>query len=174
MQMKTYPEIVTDRKVSHTYNLSVHSSEEGTGLFIIHPVGSINTNTSPILQKEMQQIIESKPEIILIDMNQVNFINFRGLRVILKTIMEMNQRNGKICLTNLQPNIKEMFEIMHDILPKWIFEGRKQLEHYFDGSHNNCLGSSRWTKSDDADKAHNLSLSKKNRINTCYGIGANR
>ena len=173
MQMKTYPEIVTDRKVSHTYNLSVHSSEEGTGLFIIHPVGSINTNTSPILQKEMQQILKSKPEIILIDMNQVNFINFRGLRVILKTIMEMNQRNGKICLTNLQPNIKEMFEIMHDILPKWIFEGRKQLEYYLDGNHNNCFGSCRLTKFDDADKAHNLGLSCKNRSNTCYVFGAN-
>jgi anti-anti-sigma factor len=156
MQMKTYPEIVTDSKVSHNYNLSVHSREERTGLFIIHPVGSINTNTSPILQKEMQRIIEARPEIILIDMDQVNFINFRGLRVIFKTIMEMNQRNAKICLTNLQPNVKEMFEIMYDILPKWIFEGRKLLEHHLDGNHNHCSGSNRWTKSDDADKADNF------------------
>jgi anti-sigma B factor antagonist len=158
MQMKTYPEIVTESKISHNYDLSVYSCEERAGLFIIHPVGSINTNTSPILQKEMQQIIESGPEIVLLDMNQVNYINFRGLRVILKTIMEMNQRNGKVCLGNLQPQVKEMFEIMHGILPKWIFEGRKQLEHYLDGSHNDCTGNSQWTISDDADNAHNLDL----------------
>ena len=109
----------------------------------------------------------------LVDMNQVNYINFRGLRVILKTIMEMNQRNGKVCLTNLQPQVKEMFEIMHGILPKWVFGGRKQLEHYLDANHNDCTGNNQWTVSDDADNAHNLGLSNKSRIDTCYGIGAN-
>jgi hypothetical protein len=85
--MKTYPEHMTDSKVNQNYGLRVHSSEERAGLFIIHPVGPINTNTSSILQKEMQRIIESRPEIILLDMNQFNYINFRGLRVILKTII---------------------------------------------------------------------------------------
>ena len=171
--METYPETMTDSKFNQDFGLRVHSSEERVGLFIIHPVGPINTNTSPILQKEMQRIIESRPEIVLLDMNQVNYINFRGLRVILKTIMEMNQRNGKVCLTNLQPQVKEMFEIMHGILPKWVFGGRKQLEHYLDANHNDCTGNNQWTVSDDADNVHNLGLSNKSRMDTCYGIWAN-
>ena len=173
MQMERYPDSMTDRKVYQDFSLSVYSSEERVGLFILHPVGSINTNTSPILQREMQRIIESSPEIILLDMNQVNYVNFRGLRVILKTIIEMNQRNGKVCLTNLQHQVREMFEIMHGILPKWVFEGRKQLEHIIDANHNNCSGNSQWTKSDDADKAHNLFFFNKKSRNTCYGIGPN-
>jgi anti-anti-sigma factor len=131
--MDTCFETVTDSKVKRGFGLRVHSSEDGAGLFIIHPVGSISTITSPILQKEMQRILESSPEIVLIDMNQVNYINFRGLRVILKTIMEMNQRSGKVCLKNLQPQVKEMFETMHGILPQWVFEVRKQLE---EGDHH--------------------------------------
>ena len=171
--METYPETMTDSKFNQDFGWRVHSSEEKAGLFIIHPVGPINTNTSPILQKEMQRIIESRPEIVLLDMNQVNYINFRGLRVILKTIMEMNQRNGKVCLTNLQPQVKEMFEIMHGILPIWVFEGRKQLEHYIDTNHNDCTGNSQWTISDDTDNDHNLGPSNKSRMNTCYGIDVN-
>ena len=171
--METYPENIIDGKVNQDYGLRVHSSEERVGLFVICPVGSINTNTSSILQKEMQRIIESKPEIIILDMNQVNYINLRGLRVILKTIMEMNQHNGIVCLSNLQPQVKEMFEIMHGILPNWVFEGRKQLEHYLDANHNDCTGNNQWTVSDDADNAHSLGLSNKSRTDTCYGIGAN-
>jgi anti-anti-sigma factor len=137
--METYPEITTDSKVNESFNLSVTASEEGAGLFVIHPVGSINTNTYPILKKEMEWIFESGPEIILFDMKQVNFVNLRGLRVILKTIIKMNQRSGKVYLTNLQPEIKEMFEVMNGALPEWFFGSRKQLEIYLDAIHNNLV-----------------------------------
>jgi len=137
--METYPEIMTDSKVNESFNLSVTASEERAGLFIIHPVGSINTNTYLILGKEMEWIFESRPEIILFDMKQVNYVNFRGLRVILKTIIKMNQRSGKVYLTNLQPEIKEMFEVMNGALPEWFFGSRKQLEIYLDAIHNNLV-----------------------------------
>jgi anti-anti-sigma factor len=139
MLMGTYPEIMTDSKVNESFNLSVTASEEGAGLFVIHPVGSINTNTYPILKKEMEWIFESGPEIILFDMKQVNFVNLRGLRVILKTIIKMNLRSGKVYLTNLQPEIKEMFEVMNGALPEWFFGSRKQLEIYLDAIHNNLV-----------------------------------
>jgi anti-anti-sigma factor len=151
--MGDYLNIMTYSKVNQDLGLRVHSSEDRVAIFLIHLVGSINTITSPILQKEIQRILGSGPEIIIIDLNQVNYINFRGLRVILKTIMEMNQRNGKVCLTNLQPQVKEMFIIMYGILPKWVFEGRNQLEHYLNMNQSDCTGNSQWTISDDAENA---------------------
>lgn len=147
--METHTEIMTDSKVNQNSNLNVNASEESTGFFIIHPVGTINTNTYPILQKEMELIFESRPEIIIFDMKQANYVNFRGLRVLLKAIIEMNQRNGKVCLKNLQPQVKEMFESMIEALPDWICRGRKQLKNNLDANHNNCSGDSQWTKSDD-------------------------
>jgi anti-anti-sigma factor len=141
--MKTYPEIMTENKVNESFDLSVTASEVIAGLFIIHPVGSINTNTYPILKKEMEWIFESRPEIILFDMKQVKYVNLRGLRVILKTFMEMNQRSGKVYLMNLQPEIKEMFEVMNGALPEWVFGSRKQLEIYLDAIHNNFSGNRR-------------------------------
>jgi len=136
--METYPEIMTDSKVDESFTLSVTASEERAGLFIIHPVGSLNTITYPILNKEMEWIFESRPEIILFDMINVNYVNLRGLRVILKTIIKMNQRSGQVYLTNLQPEIKKMFEVMNSALPEWVFGSRKLWENYFDAIHNKC------------------------------------
>ena len=141
--METYPDIMTDSKVNGSLNLSVTAKEERSGLFIIHPVGSINTITYPILKKKIDWILESRPKIILIDMKQVNYVNLRGLRVILKTIIKMNLRSGKVYLTNLQPEIKEMVEVMNDALPEWFFGSRKQLEIYLDAIHNNYSGNRR-------------------------------
>ena len=136
--MKTYLENRTESKVNGSFNLSVTASEERAGLFVIHPVGSINTNTYPILKEEMEWILGSGPEIILFDMKQVNYVNLRGLRVILKTIIKMNLRSGKVYLTNIQPEIREMFDVMNDALPEWFFGSRKQLEIYLDAIHDNC------------------------------------
>ena len=134
--MKTHLGIMTNNTANGNFNLSVYRNEKREGFFIIHPVGAINTNTSPILQNEVEQIFESKPEIIVFDMKQVDYINFRGLRVILKTILEMDQRYGKVYLTNLQAQIKEMFEIMNGALPEWIFESRNQVESHHDVTHS--------------------------------------
>jgi len=136
--MERYNKSMTDSDVNGSLNLSVTAKEERSGLFIIHPVGSINTNTYPILKKEMDWILESWPEIILIDMKQVNYVNLRGLRVVLKTIMEMNRRGGKVYLTNLHPELKEMFDVMNSALPERLFSSRKRLEIYLDAINNNC------------------------------------
>ena len=144
--MRPHPEIMTDNKVNGNFNSSVHLNEKREGFFIIHPDGPMNTKTSPVLQNAVEQIFESQPEIIVFDMKQVNCINFRGLRVILKTIIEMDQRYGKVYLTNLQPQIKEMFEIMNGALPEWIFESRNQLEKYLGAMHNSCSDYSNMTK----------------------------
>jgi hypothetical protein len=52
----------------------------------------------------------------------------------------MNQRSGKILLTNLQPEIKEMLDVMNRVLPDWIFGSRKQFENYLDVIQNNGSG----------------------------------
>ena len=138
--------------------MSVYVRERREGFFTIHPVGAINTITSPILHNEVEHIYESKPEIIVFDMKQVDYINCRELRVILKTILEMDQRYGKVYLTNLQPQIKEIFEIMNGALPEWIFESRKQLESYFEAMHDSYSDYSYRTKSEAGiDKYHGQS-----------------
>jgi hypothetical protein len=60
----------------------------------------------------------------------------------------MNQRSGKVYLTNLQPQIKEMFEIMNGALPEWVFESRKQLEHYLDAMQESYADYRYMTKSE--------------------------
>lgn len=156
--METCPEIMADRNVDSSANLRVCIREERAGFFIIHPIGSINTNTYLILQKELERIFKTGPEIILFDMKQINYVNFRGLRVILKTITELNQHKGKIFFTNFQPQVKEMLVIMIALLPECVFGGRKQLEDLLNVNHGTCSENKKWTRSEDTKKNSNLFL----------------
>ena len=130
--MRADPGIMTDYKVNGSSNLSVWFSEKREGFFVIQPVGSINTITSPILQNKVKQIIESKPEVVLFDMKQVSYINSKGLRVILKVYQAMKSGGGRVVLTNLQPHIKKVFDIIDALPAQRIFASRQELDNYLD------------------------------------------
>ena len=127
--MKTNPEILLDSMSRQGFSLNVYSIQNLSGGFIIHPVGSLDMNTYKILKNKVDRILETAPQIIIFDMGHVHYINCRGLRVILKSVKQMNRRNRRVFLINLQIQIKEMFEIMNGLLPQWIFADPEELEN---------------------------------------------
>ena len=52
MLMERYNELMTDNNVKDSFSLSVTANEEKPGFFLIHPVGSFNTNTYMILKNK--------------------------------------------------------------------------------------------------------------------------
>jgi anti-sigma B factor antagonist len=66
------------------------------------------------------------------DLNAVTFISSAGIRVILKTQKALKQRNGKVVLISLQPQVKKVFEII-DALPSLsVFASIEELDQYLD------------------------------------------
>ena len=128
--MKTNPGIILDSTSCEGFSLSVYSIEKNSSGFIIHPVGSLDMNSYFILEKKVELILDSAPEVIIFDMEYVYYINCSGLRVILRTIKQMKQRSRRVYLMNPQVQIMEMFEIMNGLIPPWIFADPKELEHY--------------------------------------------
>ena len=128
--MKTNPGIILDSTSCKGFCLGVYPIEKASGGFIFHLVGSLDMNSYLILEKKVELIIESAPEIIIFDMEHVHYINCRGLRVILRTIKQMKQRSRRVYLMNLQVQIIEMFEIMNGLMPQWIFANQEELENY--------------------------------------------
>ena len=130
--MRTDPGSMADNKINGSFNLSINVNERREGFFVLRPIGSINTITSPILQNEVEQIYESKPEIIMFDMKQVSYINSKGLHIILKVHQAMKSRGGRVVLINLQPHIKEVFDIIDALPAQRIFASRHELDNYLD------------------------------------------
>ena len=145
--MRTHPGIVIDNKVNGSFNLSVNVNEKREGFFVLQLIGPINTITSLILQNEVEQIFESKPEIIMFDMKQVSYINSKGLHVILKVHQAMKPNGGRVVLINLQPHIKEVFDIINALPAQRIFANRHELDNYLDTMQSRCCGASQRTNS---------------------------
>lgn len=52
-------------------SLTVTLNEKTTGVFAVHPVGSIDTSTYTILENKVDTILQGAPKVIVFDMEFV-------------------------------------------------------------------------------------------------------
>ncbi len=73
--------------------------------------GRLDTTQSDAFEKEMLQILEDKPQKILMDCSGLNYISSSGLRIFLTMQKRMMTAGGQFKLCNLQPSIQEVFDM---------------------------------------------------------------
>ena len=95
--------------------LKVKSNIKRPGVVVVSPIGGINTATYSILEQKVDNILTSRPDVIIFDMEFTDYINSTGIRVLLKTKKAMKATNGRMVFTNLQPQIQKVFDILKAI-----------------------------------------------------------
>jgi anti-anti-sigma factor len=112
--------------------LKVKTEKRSPGVEIIAPIGTINGNTYLMLENAVDAVLERKPDVIIFDLEFLDYINSLGIRVLLRTKKAMKETNGKMVFMNLQPQIKKVFEIL-DALPSLkVFASIQELDQYLD------------------------------------------
>jgi len=112
--------------------LTVNAKERNPGVFIVSPVGSLDSNTYTILDKRLDLILEGTPRTIILDMEQLDYISSMGVRVIIKTNKSLQKTDGNLILINLQPQIKKVLEIINALPSQQIFSSTEELDYYLD------------------------------------------
>ena len=88
-------------------SLKVTTAQKRAGLITISLIGSIDRRTYSILEKEVDSIIHQKSDVIIFDMEFLDYINSMGARVLLRTKKRMKRRDGNVLFLKLQPQIKK-------------------------------------------------------------------
>jgi len=110
--------------------LKVSVNAKSAGCFTVSPVGSIDTSTSMILEKEIDSLLKKKPKAIVLDMQEVGFMSSAGVRVVFKTKRLIEEIGGVLTIVNLQPQIKKVFDIINALPSLQVFESIEELDKY--------------------------------------------
>jgi anti-anti-sigma factor len=81
------------------------------GVFIISPVGRLDTNTSPEAETAIVEAIENGEQNVIMDYSSTEYISSAGLRVVLKTAKLLRPKGGVVVVCNSNEQITEVFEI---------------------------------------------------------------
>lgn len=113
-------------------SLSVNVEEKPSGIFIIHPLGSIDTHTYKILEDHVDTILQGAVKAIVFDMEYVNYLSSAGVRIILKAKKALKKCGATAILIHLQPQIQRVFEILQALPSMTVFSSIEELDQYLD------------------------------------------
>lgn len=104
------PGMINDHQSTQEVNavLTINKTiNEGKAEF--HLEGRLDTNTSPELEKELNESLEEITD-LTINMDTLDYISSAGLRVLLSTQKAMSKK-GALKVTNVNDTIMDIFEM---------------------------------------------------------------
>jgi anti-sigma B factor antagonist len=110
--------------------LDVNTTIRSPGIFVVAPIGSIDGAAHGVLQEKVDSVLKQNPDVIIFDMEQADYINSMGIRVLVKTKNAMKQRGGNIAFINLQPQIKKVFTILNAMPAFKVFATIQEFDDY--------------------------------------------
>jgi len=78
---------------------------------VVTPQGRFDTNGGPEVERVLADHIERGARQIVLDLSQIEYISSIGLRVILKTVMAMIRKGGKVVLCGGNDQVRTVFEL---------------------------------------------------------------
>jgi anti-sigma B factor antagonist len=110
--------------------LEVNVDKKGEGTFVVSSFGSIDSITYKELEKTMAPLLVSTTKVVVLNMEGVSYISSMGISVILKTKKVVEENGGSFIMTNLQPQIKAVFEVIKALPNMRVFESLKEADEY--------------------------------------------
>ena len=112
--------------------LKVNTAVKRPGIFVVAPIGSIDAAGNAIFRERVSSVLTQNADVIIFDMEFADYINSMGIRELIKAKKALKQRGGKILFTNLQPQIKKVFDILNALPSLKVFADIQELDNYLD------------------------------------------
>lgn len=112
--------------------LKVDVTPKAQGVYVIQPAGSLNSSTFSVLDKEVDAVLAKSPNLLVLDLDRLEYLSSAGLRVILKAREALRKNNARLVFMNLQPQIRKVFDIVSALPSMQIFKNVEELDDYLD------------------------------------------
>jgi anti-sigma B factor antagonist len=104
--------------------------QKSDGAATVKVTGSLDTATAPELEKQLAPVLAGGVKDVVFDLAQLKFISSAGLRVFANTRKQLKERGGQASFIHLQPQIKEVFDIIKALPGVAVFTDVAELDRY--------------------------------------------
>lgn len=100
------------------------------GAFTVKLGGSLDTATTPELERQLTPILAGTVNDLVFDLAHLKFISSAGLRLFATARKQLKQRGTQTLFVNMQPQIKEVFEIVRALPGVRVFTDLAEFDAY--------------------------------------------
>ena len=112
--------------------LQIDINHKAAELWEITLTGSLDSETAPQLDKELETVLDSGSKKVIFNMKELDYISSAGLKIIAKVCRMMKEADGDVIATEMQPQIKTVFEIVKKLPNLRMFNNQEEADEYLD------------------------------------------
>ena len=113
-------------------SLDVKIRQKTLGAYVISCTGRMDSETSPVLEKEVRGLLAKKPRLLALDLEHLVYMSSAGVRVLIIAHKGMKDAGGRVVLLNVQPQVMKVLEIIQALPGQKIFKDMVELDAYLD------------------------------------------
>jgi anti-sigma B factor antagonist len=92
--------------------------------------GALDSLTSKELESVLDPLIAGPAQTVILDLSKLSFISSAGIRVLLTARNALAEKNGNLLLSNLQPQITKVLEIIKALPGVSVFSSMQEMDEY--------------------------------------------
>ena len=104
--------------------------DQNLGVVTVKLTGNLDSNTAPDLERQLAPVLSGAVKDMVFDLASLKFISSAGLRVFVATRKTLQARGGQVSFINMQPQIKEVFEIIKSLPGISVFKNVAEFDAY--------------------------------------------
>ena len=112
--------------------LNIKISENRAFSRTVHLDGRLDNDTVGALDLALDWIPGSKVNVVVFDLEDLEYISSAGLRTIFRIQKIMTERSGKALLVNPRPQVRKVLEIVKAVDLAAVFASTEELDAYLD------------------------------------------
>ncbi len=120
-------------------SLKVDVVQQRKDVYVIKLEGRLDTETYIDFGEKIKQYLDESTKILIFDLKELSYISSIGLGVLFQAKKTMESRKGVFILTNFQPQIKKIFEVVKALPDNPVFENMEEVDKYLDRIQKNEL-----------------------------------
>jgi anti-anti-sigma factor len=94
--------------------------------------GRLDSNTCGSCTHIVKELLDKSAKDIIFNLKRLNYINSMGLRLLFSTAKNLKSQSRNMIITNLQPQIAKVFEIIKELPSVPIFSSIEEADEYLD------------------------------------------
>ena len=112
--------------------LKVNVEKRKEDIYVVKANGHIDTDTYLQFEEKIKPLLNTSIKALILDMTDVSYISSAGLTVIFNAKKVIEENKGNFIVTNLQPQIKKVFDIVRALPKESVFVSMEEVDSYLD------------------------------------------
>ena len=105
--------------------------EEAKGT-VLKLIGQLDTDTAPLLSSLIAQLQHTPPKVLILELQDLNYISSAGLRCVFQLEKLMKNNNGRFVIFQPSPQVRKVFNIVKAVPLNTIFSSAAEMDEYLD------------------------------------------